>query len=321
MATPAFDARGYVPFGQPQQQFGQVVDRGRTFGQVVDRGPQFGQVVDRGPQVGNAPMTPAFGQVVDRGTGATARSADPSLPPGTPVPATTPATTPTADPFEDWYKNTIQANPNKYDTNRSKAQWQAWFPLWDASSGGFKSSKVDVNGNPIQGNNFEHPDACPPGMAAYGQNTCAPVGYHGSGGGGGFNGSGYSFGGAFPGFGGAGANGYPVFQGPTGVDEMNDPGYQFRLKQGRGALEASAAARGVLNTGGTLQGVLQQGQDYASSEFGNVWNRAKDIYGTKVGAYQSAWDAYRFAQDEKFRQAQLQAQIDAADLAATNYSA
>src|ERR1700757_976619 len=42
------------------------------------------------------------------------------------------------------------------------------------------------------------------------------------------------------------------FQAPTGVTEANDPGYQFRLEQGRKALENSAAARGGLLSGNTL---------------------------------------------------------------------
>lgn len=64
------------------------------------------------------------------------------------------------------------------------------------------------------------------------------------------------------------------FQAPTDVTEQNDPGFQFRLKQGQDALERSAAARGNLLTGGTAKAIDQYSQDYASNEYSNVYNRA-----------------------------------------------
>lgn len=68
------------------------------------------------------------------------------------------------------------------------------------------------------------------------------------------------------------------FQAPTSATEANDPGYQFRLNQGTQALDNSAAAKGDLLSGNTLQGVTQFGQDYASNEYGNVYNRALQQY-------------------------------------------
>jgi hypothetical protein len=68
------------------------------------------------------------------------------------------------------------------------------------------------------------------------------------------------------------------FQAPTGATEQNDPGYQFRLQQGTNAIEASAAARGNLFTGGTGKALTRFGQDYASNEYGNVYNRALNDY-------------------------------------------
>lgn len=53
----------------------------------------------------------------------------------------------------------------------------------------------------------------------------------------------------------------------------SDPGYAFRLQQGQQALERSAAARGGLQSGGTLKGLTQYAQDYASNEFQNAYNR------------------------------------------------
>jgi len=52
-----------------------------------------------------------------------------------------------------------------------------------------------------------------------------------------------------------------------------DPGYQFRLEQGRKAIEGSAAARGSLNSGATLKALERYGQDYASNEYQNAYNR------------------------------------------------
>ena len=69
------------------------------------------------------------------------------------------------------------------------------------------------------------------------------------------------------------------FVAPTGATEANDPGYQFRMQQGEGALENSAAARGGLLSGNTLEAMQQYGQNYASNEYGNVYNRAVNQYG------------------------------------------
>jgi hypothetical protein len=76
---------------------------------------------------------------------------------------------------------------------------------------------------------------------------------------------------------------------PTAATEENDPGYQFRLNEGVKALEASASARGTLNSGNTLQDVLKYGQDYASNEFQNVYQRALTGQGQQ---FQEALGAY-----------------------------
>jgi hypothetical protein len=52
-----------------------------------------------------------------------------------------------------------------------------------------------------------------------------------------------------------------------------DPSYGFRFGEGLKALERSAAARGNLLSGATLKGVQRYGQDLASQEFGNAYNR------------------------------------------------
>lgn len=54
---------------------------------------------------------------------------------------------------------------------------------------------------------------------------------------------------------------------------MMDPGYQFRLGEGMKALDRQAAARGGLISGGALRAAQRYGQDAASQEFGNAYNR------------------------------------------------
>lgn len=53
----------------------------------------------------------------------------------------------------------------------------------------------------------------------------------------------------------------------------NDPGYQFRMAEGQKALERSASARGMLNSGGALKSLARYSQGVASDEYGNAWNR------------------------------------------------
>lgn len=64
------------------------------------------------------------------------------------------------------------------------------------------------------------------------------------------------------------------FQAPTAATEQNDPGYQFRLEQGMKVLQNSAAAKGGLLSGNTAEAVTKFGQDYASNEYSNTYNRA-----------------------------------------------
>jgi hypothetical protein len=52
-----------------------------------------------------------------------------------------------------------------------------------------------------------------------------------------------------------------------------DPGYGFRLKEGIGALDRSAAARGSLRGGNQMRGIAEFGQNLASQEYGNAYNR------------------------------------------------
>jgi hypothetical protein len=77
------------------------------------------------------------------------------------------------------------------------------------------------------------------------------------------------------------------FQAPTAATEENDPGYKFRLQQGLGALQNSAAASGGLLTGNTGEALTNYAQDYASNEYGNVYNRALQQYQQQYDIYQN----------------------------------
>src|SRR5262249_15311890 len=83
------------------------------------------------------------------------------------------------------------------------------------------------------------------------------------------------------------------FAAPTDVTEQNDPGFQFRLKQGQQALERSAAARGSLLTGGTMKDLTNYAQDYASNEYNNVYNRA-------MGEYLNRYNIFKQNQNDQF---------------------
>ena len=57
------------------------------------------------------------------------------------------------------------------------------------------------------------------------------------------------------------------------ADYEADPGYAFRLSEGNKALERSAAARGMLMSGQMFKGAQRFGQDLASQEYQNAFNR------------------------------------------------
>ena len=57
------------------------------------------------------------------------------------------------------------------------------------------------------------------------------------------------------------------------ADYEADPGYAFRLKEGLKALDAQAASRGGMISGAALKAAGRYGQDYASNEYSNAFNR------------------------------------------------
>lgn len=59
----------------------------------------------------------------------------------------------------------------------------------------------------------------------------------------------------------------------------SDPGYQFRMTQGVNALDRSAAARGMLQSGAQQKALLGYGQGLASSELNNAFQRVGAVQG------------------------------------------
>lgn len=82
------------------------------------------------------------------------------------------------------------------------------------------------------------------------------------------------------------------FSGKVNLSE--DPGYAFRMSEGLKALDRSAAARGGLMSGSALKAAERFGQDYASQEYQNAYNRALTKYNTTAslaGVGQTATNA------------------------------
>ena len=115
----------------------------------------------------------------------------------------------------------------------------------------------------------------------------------GNGGGGGGNGGGGGYGGPVaPDFNLPPVPGFtppPGFQAPDPNGILNSPAYQFRVNQGNQALQNSAAAKGLTRTGGTLKDFIDYNQNFASQEYGQEFNRARDIYDR---TYQAQKDIY-----------------------------
>jgi hypothetical protein len=86
----------------------------------------------------------------------------------------------------------------------------------------------------------------------------------------------------------AGAEDYGSMARPFGQQDFEqDPGYAFRQAEGMRALERSAAARGGLMSGNTLKGIQRFGQDLASQEYGNAFNRFQIERAARLNPLQS----------------------------------
>ena len=86
----------------------------------------------------------------------------------------------------------------------------------------------------------------------------------------------------------ANAPGYGSLAQPFGTQQFQqDPGYAFRQSEGMTALERSAAARGGLLSGSALKGIQRFGQDLASQEYQNAFNRYQIERSARLNPLQS----------------------------------
>lgn len=90
------------------------------------------------------------------------------------------------------------------------------------------------------------------------------------------------------------------WQAPSIDEALNDPGYQFRANEGRRALEQSAAARGLLGSGGTLKDINSWGQNFAKQEYGDVFNRKLTGYNTRFNTEKDKFDRFYTGKKDEF---------------------
>lgn len=72
---------------------------------------------------------------------------------------------------------------------------------------------------------------------------------------------------------------YKDFSAPDPTTIANDPSYQFRKQQGEQSLTNNAAASGLARSGGTLKDFINYGQNFASTEYNNIYNRDLGTWG------------------------------------------
>lgn len=84
---------------------------------------------------------------------------------------------------------------------------------------------------------------------------------------------------------------YADYEPPTADDVLKDPGYLFRRDQVTDSIENSAASRGLLGSSGTLYDVGQASSDFASQEYGKVFDRSYDVWGANRRNAFDSWNA------------------------------
>jgi hypothetical protein len=113
---------------------------------------------------------------------------------------------------------------------------------------------------------------------------------------------------------------------PFGAEQFQaDPGYAFRQAEGMKALERSAAARGGLLSGGTLKGIQRFGQDLASQEYSNAFNRYQVERAARLNPLQSLMGSGQSSANTltgaagQLGQGQAQSQLAAGQARASGY--
>ena len=84
------------------------------------------------------------------------------------------------------------------------------------------------------------------------------------------------------------------------ADFQTDPGYNFRLSEGLKALDRQAAARGGMMSGAALKAAGRYGQDVASQEYGNAFNRFQTNRASQAGLYTDALNRERTRQMDEY---------------------
>jgi hypothetical protein len=82
---------------------------------------------------------------------------------------------------------------------------------------------------------------------------------------------------------------YADFVAPDPNNLNNDPDYVFNLRREQDAIQHSAAASGMLNTGGTMDALMRNASDIAKTGYANLYNRSLSTYQTNRG---NALDTY-----------------------------
>jgi hypothetical protein len=77
-----------------------------------------------------------------------------------------------------------------------------------------------------------------------------------------------------------------LMQQPTINQLQMDPGYAFREQQGMQAVNRTAAAQAGLQSGAALKAAQRFGQDLASQEYGNAYNRFMQNRQNQIGLLQ-----------------------------------
>lgn len=62
-----------------------------------------------------------------------------------------------------------------------------------------------------------------------------------------------------------------------GYDYTASPGYEWRRAEGQRGVEGSAAARGILQSSGTLKGLARYNQNFAANDFSDQFNRVASV--------------------------------------------
>ena len=104
---------------------------------------------------------------------------------------------------------------------------------------------------------------------------------------------------------------------PFGMDQFRaDPGYGFRLKEGLRAIENSALARGMGQSGATLRGLTRYGQELGAEEFTNAFNRYQAERAARLNPLQSLTGMGQTAANTLSNEAGQYGQAQAANAAA-----